>query len=110
LVSTARGDEFEFVLGPAEVSLLAEGAPQPLEREVSSSSTPTPSGAPELPLDLAADPEGALKYNGTSLTARAGQVSIIFTNMAALAHNVTIEDSSGAVLGATPTFRGATKT
>jgi plastocyanin len=61
-------------------------------------------------LNLAADPEGALKYNGTSLTARAGAVSIIFTNMAPLAHNVTIEDSSGAVLGATPTFRGATKT
>jgi plastocyanin len=37
-------------------------------------------------------------------------VSIAFTNMAPLGHNVTIESSSGQILGATPTFQGATKT
>jgi uncharacterized cupredoxin-like copper-binding protein len=30
--------------------------------------------------------------------------------MSPLAHNVTVESSSGSVLGATPTFQGGTKT
>jgi uncharacterized cupredoxin-like copper-binding protein len=30
--------------------------------------------------------------------------------MAPLSHNMTIESSSGTVVGATPTFQGATKT
>jgi plastocyanin len=61
-------------------------------------------------LALASDPEGQLKYNTTALTAKAGAVAIAFTNMAPLAHNLTIASSSGTVLGATPTFQGSTKT
>jgi plastocyanin len=60
-------------------------------------------------VSLEANGEGQLKYNKTSLTAKAGAVSIDFTNMASLAHNVTVESSSGATLGATPTFQGGTK-
>jgi uncharacterized cupredoxin-like copper-binding protein len=60
-------------------------------------------------LSLAANPEGQLKYNKTSLTAKAGKVSIDFTNMSPLDHNMTIESSSGKILGATPTFQGGTK-
>ncbi len=61
-------------------------------------------------LSLAANPEGQLKYNTTSLSAKAGVVSINFTNMAPLSHNVTLESPSGAVVGATPTFQGGTRT
>jgi plastocyanin len=61
-------------------------------------------------LSLAANPEGQLKYSTTSLTARAGKVSIDFTNTASLEHNVTVASSTGAVLGATPTFNGGSKT
>ncbi len=61
-------------------------------------------------LGLAANPEGQLKYDKTSLTAKAGKVSIVFTNTSSLSHNVTIESSSGTVLGATPTFQGGAKT
>jgi plastocyanin len=61
-------------------------------------------------LSLATNAEGQLKYSTTSLSAKAGQVSIDFTNMAPLSHNVTVASSSGAVVGATPTFQGATKT
>ncbi len=68
-----------------------------------------PAGAGEH-LSLEANGEGQLKYNKTSLTAKAGEVSIDFTNMASLSHNVTVESSSGATLGATPTFQGGTKT
>jgi plastocyanin len=37
-------------------------------------------------------------------------VSVDFTNMSPLEHNVTIESSSHAVVGATPTFKGESKT
>jgi plastocyanin len=66
------------------------------------------SGAQHLSLE--ANREGQLKYNKTSLTAKAGAVSIDFTNMSPLSHNVTVESSSGAKLGATPTFTGGSKT
>ena len=32
------------------------------------------------------------------------------TNMSPLGHNVTVESSSGKILGATPTFQGSSKT
>jgi plastocyanin len=61
-------------------------------------------------LSLSANPEGQLKYNTTSLSAKAGKVSIDLTNAAPLSHNVTIASSSGTVVGATPTFQGGSKT
>jgi plastocyanin len=60
-------------------------------------------------LSLAANPEGQLKYDKTSLTASAGKVAIAFTNTAPLAHNLTIEGTGGTSLGATPTFQGGSK-
>jgi plastocyanin len=74
-----------------------------------SSSTAAPAPAAAGALSLAANPEGQLKFDQASLTAKAGTVSINFTNAAPLAHNVTIASSSGAVLGATPTFQGGSK-
>ncbi len=61
-------------------------------------------------VSVAADPEGQLKFTTTSLTAKAGQVSIAFTNMSSIEHNVTVASAAGAVVGATPTFAGGTKT
>jgi plastocyanin len=58
---------------------------------------------------LAADPSGGLSYNTTTLTAHPGKVTIEFTNMAQLEHNVTVASSAGATEGATPTFSGGTK-
>jgi plastocyanin len=88
----------------------------------SSSSTSSSTSTPTSPtpaaggtaggqaLKVAANPEGQLKYDTTSLTAKAGNVSIDFTNMATLEHNMTVASSSGAVVGATPTFQGGSKT
>ena len=62
-------------------------------------------------MSLEANPEGQLKYNKTSLTTKAGNVSIAFTNMSSLSHNLTVASASGAtVLGATPTFQGGAQT
>jgi plastocyanin len=81
----------------------------------SSTTSSAPAAAPssagaEQKLSLTANPEGQLKYDTTSLTAKAGKVSIDFTNMAPEDHNVTIASSSGAVAGSTPTFQGGSKT
>lgn len=77
-----------------------------------SSSTPssTAAGASST-LSIAADPSGALKFTKSTLTAKAGTVTISFTNSSPLAHNLTVQQgTSGAVVGATPTFMGGTKT
>ena len=53
--------------------------------------TPAPAAAGAQKLSLAANPEGQLKYTTSSLTAKAGSVTIDFTNSAPLAHNLTIQ-------------------
>jgi plastocyanin len=75
----------------------------------SSSSAAAPTSASGS-LGLEANKEGQLEYNTKTLSAKAGNVSIDFTNASPLAHNVTIESSSGAKVGATPTFSGGSKT
>ncbi len=74
-----------------------------------STSKAAASGAGQ-PLSLEANAEGQLKYNKTALSATAGTVSIAFTNMSPLGHNVTVANAAGTVLGATPTIQGTTKT
>jgi len=78
----------------------------------SAASTPSSTGGTSAAqtLSVAANPEGQLRYSTTSLAAKAGSVSINFTNTAPLAHNLTIASASGAVLGATPTFQGGSNT
>jgi plastocyanin len=92
-------------------SATATPATTATETSPATSSTPasTPAGASSN-VSLEANPEGALKYNTTALTAKAGKVSIDFTNMAPEDHNVTVASASGAVVGATPTFQGGAKT
>jgi plastocyanin len=84
----------------------------------SSTATSTPAPATSTPapstfstrLSEAANPEGQLKFTTSSLTAKAGLVTINFTNSAPLAHNLGIESASHSVLGTTPTFQGGSKT
>jgi uncharacterized cupredoxin-like copper-binding protein len=59
---------------------------------------------------VAANPEGMLKFEPTSLTAKAGKATIELNNSASIEHNLTLASSSGAVLAATPTFTGGSKT
>jgi plastocyanin len=84
-------------------------------QESSSASASASAGSPESrsggssSVSLEANPEGQLAYNTKSLSAKAGKVSIDFTNTAPEEHNVTIESSSGEKVGATPTFKGGSK-
>jgi plastocyanin len=74
-------------------------------------STPPPnSGQTAGALRIGADPSGQLKFTTSVLTAKAGTVTIRFTSSAPLAHNLMVASTGGAVIGATPTFQGGTKT
>jgi plastocyanin len=85
-------------------------ASTPATTSSATSSTPAPAAsAGGSTLALAANPEGSLKFDTTSLSAKAGKVTINFTNQASLEHNVTVASSSGAVVGATPSFAGGSK-
>lgn len=67
-------------------------------------------GAPARMLKLEANREGQLEYSTKSLSAKAGKDYIDFTNTSPVGHNVTVESSSGSIVGATPTFMGGSKT
>jgi plastocyanin len=95
----------------SSTSSSASSSAAPSTSSSATSSTPAPaSGGSGQALSIAANPEGQLKYNTTALTAKAGKVSIAFTNSAALSHNLTVASSAGTELGATETFQGGSKT
>ncbi|MGO9886946.1 MAG: plastocyanin/azurin family copper-binding protein [Solirubrobacteraceae bacterium] len=76
-----------------------------------SASTSSAAAGASSTLTDSADPSGALKFTKSTLTAKAGTVTIDFTNSSPLAHNFTVQQgTSGPVVGATPTFMGGTKT
>jgi plastocyanin len=91
-------------------SSTASTASSPAAATPATTSTSSSSTAPSGALSLAANAEGQLAYTKKTLTASAGKVTIDFTNMSPLAHNMTIESSSShKIVGATPTFQGSTK-
>lgn len=92
----------------SSASTPASSAPAVTTSSSATSSTPAPATSGGA-LSLAANAEGQLKFDTTSLTAKAGKVSIAFTNASSLEHNLTVASSSGQVVGATPTFSGGSK-
>src|SRR6185295_18828511 len=75
----------------------------------SSSSSTTPAttggggGGGGSTVKISADPSGALKFEQTDVSATAGSITIDFTNMSSLPHDVTIEGD-----GATDQITGST--
>lgn len=57
----------------------------------SSADTQSGSGAAAQTLKLSADPGGALKFDPSTLTAKAGKVTIVLDNPSSLPHAVEIE-------------------
>ncbi|MGN6587923.1 MAG: plastocyanin/azurin family copper-binding protein [Solirubrobacterales bacterium] len=52
-------------------------------------------------LDIEANPEGNLEFVQKSATAKAGKVTLNFTNSSAVPHDVKVESSSGEEVGGT---------
>ncbi len=83
----------------------------PTSTAAPASSTPAaPATAVASAVLIAANPSGSLMFTTDKLTAKAGKVTIKFTNSSPLNHNFTLATASGTMLGATPTFTGGTKT
>ena len=78
----------------------------------SSSSSTTPAttggggGGGGSTVKISADPSGALKYEQTDVSATAGSITIDFTNMSSLLHDVTIEGNGAS--GATDQITDST--
>jgi plastocyanin len=79
----------------------------------SSSSATTPAttgggggGGGGSTVQISADPSGALKYEQTEVSATAGSITIDFTNMSSLPHDVTIEGNGAS--GATDQITDST--
>jgi plastocyanin len=77
-------------------------------------STPTPAAkrkpATGSGSTVSLQPKGdQLLFDTNALTAKAGKVTVDFTNDSAIPHNVTLIDSANKTLGETPTFDGGTK-
>ena len=71
-------------------------------------STPATTAAPAAAtrLALAADPNGALAFTTTTLTAKAGAVNITLTNDSSVPHNIAVEGPGGTTEGPTDTIDG----
>jgi uncharacterized cupredoxin-like copper-binding protein len=73
--------------------------------------TPAPPSSPAAAttLKLSANPAGQLAYTSKQLSAKAGKVTIDFSNSSPVEHDVAIAQGS-AVVGQTPVFTGGSKT
>jgi plastocyanin len=79
-------------------------------------SHPVPAGAHGTVTSLSLEAsKSELAFNTKQLTAKAGTVTITFTNASQIEHNVTVAKpglkgtKAGEVLGATPTFKGGSR-
>jgi plastocyanin len=79
----------------------------PQAATTSTAAAPPASGGQTVSLE--ANKEGQLEYNTKTLSAKAGRVTIAFTNMSAIAHDVNVETASGEHVGGVEPFTGATK-
>lgn len=98
---------------PESPSTSAGGSQAPAStKPTATTGTPAPPSSPAAgatsSLKLATNPEGQLSYDTKQLSAKAGSVTITLTNASPLEHNVAIAEGP-TVLGATPTFAGASK-
>ncbi len=106
--TTTGGSSSSTSVSPSQVKCTtgpSAAAPSPAPKPKPKPAPKPPSGAAST-VNVSADPSGALAFQQTSLSAQAGKVTIDFTNASPVAHNVTVAETSGKVLGATKTFTG----
>lgn len=100
-----------FVLVFASVAMVACGSSSTSSSSSTSTASTSESGAAATggekaasakggqTLKVEADPNGQLSYVPSKLTAKAGNVTIDFTNPQGLSHDIAVEGSGGKMLG-----------
>jgi plastocyanin len=73
-----------------EAGAVKPAAVAPKAAATGGTAAPATRPAAAAPLALAADPSGALRYDKKALSAKAGKVTIAFTNASQVGHDVTI--------------------
>jgi plastocyanin len=76
----------------------------------SEETTAADSGGAAETIEVSADPDGALAFTTTDLSAKAGAAEISFDNPSSTPHDVRIESSDGADIGGTEEVTGGTAT
>jgi len=95
-----------FEGGGEEAEEAAEGSEEPVgPTENETGKKPSNKGGASTTLQVEAS-ETALAFNTTSLTAKAGQVTVDFTNPSAIPHNVAIEQNGKEISGFEPIAEG----
>ena len=94
LVAACGGDDDDSNAGAQS------GAAPPAKKQPASNSASTVKLAPE---------GDQLMFDTNTLTAKAGKLTVEFTNDSSIAHDVVVSDQSNKVLGKTPVFDGGTK-
>jgi plastocyanin len=89
----AAGAVEEVEEGAEEAGEAAEEGAEEVEKEAEGGT------AGAATLDVEADPSGALAYTTDEASAKAGQVTVNFTNSSPVPHDVRIEDSGGDIGG-----------
>jgi len=88
-------------------------ASAPAKSPKATTGTPAPPSSPAASatttLKLAANPAGQLAYDTKQLSAKAGKVTIEFSNSSPIEHDVAVAQGS-TVAGQTPVFTGGSKT
>jgi len=69
-------------------------------------STAAGGGGAAQSVPVSADPSGALRYQQSTLSAKAGGVTFKFTNAAPVTHNFCLQSSSGKQFGCSGTISG----
>jgi plastocyanin len=89
----------------------AKKTPAKKETPKATTGTPAPPSSPAAAttLKLAANPAGQLAYTTKALSAKAGKLTIDFSNASPVEHDVAIAQGS-TVAGQTPVFTGGSKT
>ena len=77
--------------GGGNTSTSANTTPAASTTPAAASSTPAPASGATTKLSLSADPSGNLKFNKSSLSAKAGTVTITMDNPASIPHGVAVE-------------------
>ena len=91
-----------LMLAVAALALAACGGDDDGEEPGATSPPATTTAEPPAaatPVQIAADPSGALKFETTTLTAKAGNVTFEFTNDAPVGHDFVIEQDGEKVAG-----------
>lgn len=104
----------KFLAVPAAVGLLfvagcgggSSDTTPSTSAQTTTSGTETSAGTT---LDLSADPNGALAYDQTELTAAPGKVTINFTNNSPMDHDVVVQDADGKEVARTDVFKGGSR-